>query len=87
MHNLYLLAACWKVVKNIIKELKVMHFDASEVHEQLARNIKLRDKYLLLYDVITTLARSGQQRIANITAATRKPFFSIVSSELTFLLP
>lgn len=52
-----------------------MHLDASGMHEQLARNIKLRDKYLLLYDVVTTLARSGQQRIANIAAATRKPIF------------
>ncbi|GJJ06380.1 hypothetical protein Clacol_000571 [Clathrus columnatus] len=70
LHNLYLLSAGWRIVKTVLRELKTMHIDASEVREQLGRNVKLRSKYLLLYDMVTTLARLGQQRVANIAAAT-----------------
>lgn len=56
-----------------------MHLDASEAREHLARNTKLREKYLSLYDMVMTLARLGQQRVANIAATTRvyntSPFY------------
>ena len=46
----------------------------TDARRQLRANEKIRATYLVLYDIITMLARMGQQRLANIAAATRKPF-------------
>ena len=49
-----------------------MGLDDNDVRGQLRMNEKMRAKYLLLYDIVTTVARMGQQRVANLTAASGK---------------
>lgn len=70
MHNVYLLAGAWRIVRNILKELEAMGLDDTDVRRQLRASGKMREKYLALYDIITMLTRMGQRRLANIAAAT-----------------
>lgn len=70
MHNVYLLAGAWRIVRNILKELEAMGLDDTDVRHQLRASEKMREKYLALYDIITMLTRMGQRRLANIAAAT-----------------
>ena len=72
IHNVYLLAGAWRIVRNILKELEAMGLDDTDVRSQLRADEKLRTRYIVLYEIITMLARMGQQRIANLAAATSK---------------
>ncbi|KAF8578003.1 hypothetical protein K439DRAFT_1621649 [Ramaria rubella] len=77
VHNAYLLAGSWRIVRNILKELEAMGLGHSDVRGQLRANEKLRARYLILYDMVTTLARMGQQRVSNVAAGTAHyaPYF------------
>ena len=49
-----------------------MGLDDTDARSQLRTNPNIRTRYLALYDMITLLGRMGQQRLANIAAATSK---------------
>jgi hypothetical protein len=70
VHNVYLLAGAWRIVRNVLRELKALGLGDTDVCGQLRASEKIRARYLVLYDVITMLARMGQQRVSNIAAAT-----------------
>ncbi|KAF8495845.1 hypothetical protein JB92DRAFT_2992064 [Gautieria morchelliformis] len=77
IHNVYLLAGAWRIVRNILRELEAIGLDDRDVRGQLRASEKIRARYLVLYDIITMLARMGQQRVASIAAATAHyaPYF------------
>ncbi|KAF8520493.1 hypothetical protein BU17DRAFT_89092 [Hysterangium stoloniferum] len=78
VHNVYFLAGSWKIVRNLLMELQAMHLHDSDVRGQLQHNVKLRERYLVLFQVIIMLARMGQARVAHIAAATPHyaPYFA-----------
>lgn len=70
VHNVYLLAGAWRIVRKVLKDLQATGLSDIDVRTQLRMSKKLRSRYLVLFDIITMLARMGQQRVANVAAAT-----------------
>jgi hypothetical protein len=71
----YFLAGSWRIVRNLLVELQAMHLNDSDVRGQLRQHTRLRERYLVLFQVVTMLARMGQDRVAHIAAATRTSFY------------
>lgn len=64
IHNVYLLAASWKVVSNVLQDLKARDLQDARVRKQLSESVFMRDSYLLVVDTIAMLRTLAQQELS-----------------------
>jgi hypothetical protein len=64
IHNAYLLAASWKVVSNVLQDLKARDLQDANVRKQLTNSVHMRDAYLLVVDTIAMLSSLVQQELS-----------------------
>ncbi|KIM23269.1 hypothetical protein M408DRAFT_332459 [Serendipita vermifera MAFF 305830] len=64
VHNVYLLAASWKIVSNVLASLKEGGLSDSNVRNYLKGNSVARDAYLVVLDTIDMLCNLAQQELS-----------------------
>lgn len=73
IHNSYMLASAWKIVRDRLELLEQKGIDNSKVRSQLANKPNLRQEYLAVCDVLHALIGGLQARFS-VLAATADPF-------------
>ena len=75
IHNAYLLAATWKIIRDALQDLKVCGLKDVAVHDQLTYDESKRDSYLLIWDSISLLLECGLQELkANVVGSGMSSF-------------
>ncbi|KAF8502264.1 hypothetical protein F5888DRAFT_1800741 [Russula emetica] len=73
IHNSYMLASAWKIVRDRLELLEQKGIDNSKVRSQLANKPNLRQEYFAVCDVLHALIDALQARFS-VLAATADPF-------------
>lgn len=63
IHNAYLLAAAWKVIRDALLDLKERDLKDADVHHQLKCDDGQRDSYLLVWDCVSMLLECALQEL------------------------
>ena len=67
---MYMMAAGWRVVGDIIRDLIDDGLDDAVVKSQLKDDPHLRSKFLVLYDSVNILVQAGQANFAVLASST-----------------
>ena len=78
---MYMLAAGWRVVGDIIRDLIEEGLDDAILRSQLKSSLSLRSRFLVLYDTINVLAHAGQTNFAVLASAARKSRPSTIAAD------
>ena len=70
IHNVYMMAAGWRLVGDIIRDLIDDGLDDTEIKDQLKGDGEMRSQFLVLYDTVNILARAGQVNFAILASNT-----------------
>lgn len=54
-----MLAAAWKMVMEVLKELDGYGTPDSQTHKKLSLDSEFRERYLVLYDIVNVLVEAG----------------------------
>ncbi|GBE81159.1 hypothetical protein SCP_0308850 [Sparassis crispa] len=64
IHNAYMMAAAWRLVVETLSDLAEEGLEDSPVKSQLKKSAGFRGRYLVLYDIVNTLAQAAQAKFA-----------------------
>jgi len=71
IHNLYMLAAGWRVVRDTLIEFAVSGLADDNVKTKLKNNHQFRQRYLTLYDMVGILVHLSQSQTSVLATTTR----------------
>ncbi|CAA7261735.1 unnamed protein product [Cyclocybe aegerita] len=74
VHNSFMLASAWKIVSETLNNLAVDGLSDKNVKLKLKNDVDMRDRYLVLYDMVNTLVDVSQDRFS--VLATTTPRYS-----------
>ncbi|KAH8107794.1 hypothetical protein BXZ70DRAFT_997460 [Cristinia sonorae] len=66
IHNTYMFASAWRLIAETLEDLQQEGLEDQTVRTQLQKSASMRVKYLVLYDVVNTLAGAYQSRLAQL---------------------
>jgi hypothetical protein len=72
IHNAYMLASAWKLVLDTLGELKEDGLGNRTAQADLRKHEDLRSRYLVLYDMVSTLVEIGQNKFSVLATTTRE---------------
>ncbi|KAH9942511.1 uncharacterized protein BXZ73DRAFT_88059 [Epithele typhae] len=77
IHNTYMMAAGWRLVGDLIRDLIDGGLDDAVIKAQLKAEPALRSQFLVLYDTVYTLVEAGQANFAILASSSRHygPYF------------
>ncbi|KZT10678.1 uncharacterized protein LAESUDRAFT_734491 [Laetiporus sulphureus 93-53] len=64
IHNAYMMASAWRIIGDTLRDLAEAGVEDSLIKSQLKKDANLRDKYLVLYDIVNVVAQAGQAKFA-----------------------
>ena len=70
VHNMYMMAAGWRLVGDLIRDLIDDGLDDVAVKAQLKSHSYLRSQFLVLYDTVNILVQAGQANFAILASST-----------------
>ncbi|KDR75158.1 hypothetical protein GALMADRAFT_249095 [Galerina marginata CBS 339.88] len=70
VHNAYMLASAWKLVSNSLDALAIDGLTDKTVKSKLKNNSDMRDRYLVLYDMVNDLVSMSQDRFSVLATTT-----------------
>lgn len=71
IHNSFLLASAWNIVSRFLDGLAVDGLTDNNVKMKLKTNTDMRDRYLVIYDMVERLVSMSQSRFAVLATSTR----------------
>ncbi|KAF8973070.1 hypothetical protein BDZ97DRAFT_1779193 [Flammula alnicola] len=74
IHNSYMLASAWKIVSDTMNGLVIDGLTDKNVKLKLKNNPDMRDRYLVLYDLVNVLVEMSQDRFS--VLATTAPHYA-----------
>ncbi|TFK44345.1 hypothetical protein BDQ12DRAFT_672818 [Crucibulum laeve] len=74
IHNTYMLASAWKIIKDTLHDLQKQGISDKNVKLKLKNDPALRDRYLVLYDIVNVLVNMSQARFS--VLATTAPHYA-----------
>ncbi|KAJ7647049.1 hypothetical protein FB45DRAFT_892185 [Roridomyces roridus] len=80
IHNTYLLASAWRIVSDTLHDLEDENLpDAAEAQLHLKRDEALRNKFVFLYQFVSSLVKMTQERFSVLATTTPHyaPYFKI----------
>jgi hypothetical protein len=81
-----MLASAWKIVSDTLNEFAVEGLTDKNAKLQLKSNPDMRERYLILCDMVDVLVKMNQDRFAVLATTAREfSFISVVKVSLTFL--
>lgn len=76
IHNAYLLASAWRIVCDSLIELKADGLANDKVLDQLERSADLRNRYLVMFDMVSRLVNLSQAKFSVLATTAGKTSFS-----------
>ncbi|EIN11716.1 hypothetical protein PUNSTDRAFT_141986 [Punctularia strigosozonata HHB-11173 SS5] len=71
VHNAYMFASIWKIVRDLLLELHELGLASNTVaRNHLKKDPELRARYLVLYDVVSALVQAGQENFRFLVTTT-----------------
>ncbi|KIJ49573.1 hypothetical protein M422DRAFT_246653 [Sphaerobolus stellatus SS14] len=70
LHNVYLLAGAWRIVRDMVKQLQDLNLNEADVRSDLRNREKVRERYLALFDMVTAIVRLNQKTVTSLVAGT-----------------
>jgi hypothetical protein len=64
IHNSYLFASAWKLIRNHLNILQRHDFDDTSLRSQLQQDTVLRTEYLVLFDMVNILVNVTQAKFS-----------------------
>lgn len=77
LHNSYTLASAWKIVSETLNSFAVNGVRDKNIKSKLKSDSTLRERYLLLGDMVKTLVELGQKRFSVLATTTRRSCFFV----------
>jgi len=73
---MYFLASAWHIVLDTLRELEAAGLTDRTVRSQLRQNEGLRNRYLVLYEMVNVLVNTSQAKFSVLATTTRKAIFT-----------
>ena len=77
LHNSFMLASAWKIVSETLNGFAVNGVRDENIKSKLKSDSTLRERYLLLGDMVKTLVELGQKRFSVLATTARISSFCL----------
>lgn len=71
LHNAYMLASAWKIASETLNNFATEGITDQNIKNKLKYDVLLRDRYLVLWDMVTTLVELSQNIFALLATTAR----------------